>query len=277
MKRRSSDDRRPRNESADDRRPRNETARNKWALDSSSSALGVPTNGSRFFCRLCRFSTGGFKTKRDDIVVNGIIYCCHRVKKLPDSYRDPAHFRANKFSFYKHHPICPQFVHVLRDEDASGIFLKYLELNGLPRPKNRQEMIAIFKALRNPYDHPLNSSGDFEATGRCMHLDHFRTACPRYALINGIQFCFDHMPASIMLKVLPPPKLQGTADEKDLTKFVFWMQSQGGTDKEWSTPWKYKATKDKEKILKNSAQRLKVSLVNMHVLTGNEKKFTWLQ
>ena len=75
-----------------------------------------------------------------------------------------------------------------------------------------------------------------------------------------------------MLKVLPPPKLQGTPEEKDLTKFVFWMQSQGGTDKEWSTPWKDKATKDKEKILKKSAQRLKVSLVNMHVLTGNEKK-----
>ena len=85
------------------------------------------------------------------------------------------------------------------------------------------------------------------------------------------------MPASIMLKVLPPPKLQGTREEKDLTEFVFWMQSQGGTDKEWSTPWKYKATKDKEKNLKKSAQRLKVSLVNMHVLTGNEKKFTWLQ
>mmetsp|Transcript_55806 Transcript_55806/g.76172 ORF Transcript_55806/g.76172 Transcript_55806/m.76172 type:complete len:140 (-) Transcript_55806:228-647(-) len=139
-------------------------------------------------------------------------------------------------------------------------------------------MIKIFEDMRNPYDRPLNSIGTFEPTARCMHQDKDRgTDCTRDALIEGTPFCFEHMPASIMLKVLPPPELEGTPAEQNLTKFVFWMQSQGGTDKEWSTPWKYKATKDKEKILKNSAQRLKVSLVNMHVLTGNEKKFTWLQ
>ena len=36
-------------------------------------------------------------------------------------------------------------------------------------------------------------------------------------------------------------------------KFVFWMQSRGGTVKDWST----KTTKEKEKILKGSAQQKK--------------------
>jgi len=51
------------------------------------------------------------------------------------------------------------------------------------------------------------------------------------------------------------------------------MQSRGGTDKDWST----KTTKEKEKILKGSAQRLKISLQNMSILTGNTANFIWLK
>ena len=76
-----------------------------------------------------------------------------------------------------------------------------------------------------------------------------------------------------MLKVLPPPKLEGTLAEQELTKFVFWMQSRGGTVKDWST----KTTNEKEKILKGSAQRLKISLQNMSYLTGNTDNFNWLK
>ena len=71
-------------------------------------------------------------------------------------------------------------------------------------------MIKIFEDMRDPYDHPLNSNGTFEKTGRCKHQDNRGTDCTRNALIKENPFCFEHMPASIMLKALPLPELQGT-------------------------------------------------------------------
>ena len=137
-------------------------------------------------------------------------------------------------------------------------------------------MIKIFKGMRTPHDHPLNSNGTFEQTGRCMHQDNRGTDCTRYALIKGTPFCFEHMPASIMLKVLPPPELEGTPAEQDLIKFVFWMKSRGGTDKYWSKIWSNKDGKERKIILQCSAQRLKTSLKNMNILTGNKYAFNWL-
>ena len=261
-----------------DRRPRKQTSRNKRTLDtSSSSALTTPPNGSHFFCKFCTFSTAAWKSKQNDVEEDGRIFCCHGVRKLPDNYLEPAHFRENELSFYKHHPICPPFVHVLDDGEASRIFLNHLRLNRVPRPENQAKMIEIFKELQNPYDpHPLNINGNFKTTARCKHVNNGRTVCTRDVLIEGISFCFEHTPASIMLKELPLPELRGTLEEKDLTKFIFWMQSQGGTDKKWSTPWKEKTPKERQTILKKSAQRLKISLEHMHLLTGNKNAFNWL-
>ena len=90
----------------------------------------------------------------------------------------------------------------------------------------------------------MNSNGTFEPTARCRHQDNRGTDCTRMALIKETPFCFEHMPAPIKRKFLPPPELEGSPEEQDLTKFVFWMQSRGGTDKDWST----KTNKERKKF-----------------------------
>ena len=228
--------------------------------------------GTRPECTVCYFTNN--KHHRT-YCQHGRTYCQHGIRELPSDYIPVAHFQKTRSSSRRRHPpIYPQYFHVLDDAEASTIFLTHLSRNGIGRPRNREALIKIFKDMRNPHDHPLNSNGTFEQTGRCIHQDEHRgTDCTRDALIKGIPFCYEHMPASIMLKVLPPPELKGTLAEQDLTKFVFWMQSRGGTVKDWST----KTTKEKEKILKGSAQRLKISLQNMSYLTGNTDNFNWLK
>ena len=252
-----------------ERRHIKQTERNQKKTKPNGHLL-YPSDGTRPECAVCKFTN---KKNHRTSCQHGRTYCQHGIRELPENYLKPAHFRDNELSFYKHPPICPQYFHVLDDTEASKFFLSYLRLKGLPRPKSRAEMIKIFEDMRDPYDHPLNSNGTFEKTGRCKHQDNRGTDCTRNALIKENPFCFEHMPASMMLKVLPPPELEGTLAEQNLTKFVFWMQSRGGTDKDWST----KTIKEKEKILKGSAQRLKISLQNMSILTGNTANFIWLK
>ena len=188
--------------------------------------------GTRPECTVCKFTNN--KNHRT-CCLYGRTYCQHGIRELPSNYISVAHFQKKRSSSRRRHPpIYPQYFHVLDDAEASRIFLTYLKIKNLPPPNKRAEMITIFEKMRNPYHHPLNSNGTFEPTARCRHQDNRGTDCTRMALIKETPFCFEHMPAPIKRKFLPPPELEGSPEEQDLTKFVFWMQSRGGTDKDWS-------------------------------------------
>jgi len=232
--------------------------------------LTYNSDGTRPECTVCKYIPESNRT----CCLHGRTFCQHGYRELPETYIPVIHFQKNQSSIRRHPPIYPQYFHVVDDAEASSIFLTYLDIKNLLPPNNRAELITIFEEMQDPYDHPLNSNGTFHpiARSRCTHQDNRGTDCTRMALIKETPFCFEHIPAPIKRKFLPPPELEGSPEEQDLTKFVFWMQSRGGTDKDWST----KTNKERKKILGGSAQRLKISLQHKNILKGNKDNFTWL-
>jgi len=269
------------NRRSQNRRSRTVTKRNQKTL-SIKAPLIDPGDGTRPFCAICAFSSFGrrrLSSGKKDEVLEHATFCRHDVKQLPNNYKSVAHFQQHDLTFYRHQPTLPEFVHVLDDATASLIFVDYCRSNRIDPPKSREAMIRIIERIPTSYSHPLNKEGNFlqSSIQRCSYQDRFRVSCKNPALIKESSFCFHHMPEEVISRFLPHPKLEGSSQDQHLTKFIFWVRSKGGTDKDWETTWHQKSSDNRRKIMEKSAQRLKVSLAKMKFLKGNTKKFTWLK
>ena len=132
---------------------------------------------------------------------------------LPRQYVDDTLFNASS----KIH--CLSCIHVYSNDEAVEFFERCL----LPSlgPITTKESIHELLQFEVKYYHPVVRKIVLDGRRSCI--------CDRWACHPNSMFCENHTDYSKLKELYPYPRLLGTLEDQEQTKFHFWLSTKGGT------------------------------------------------